>query len=70
MANVMLHSVPPQLHRALKARAALNNRSVEAEILAILGQAVQSRANVGMGTDFGAIVRQLGIGAPGPKSEP
>ena len=63
MANVMLHGLPLPLHRALKSRAALNSRTVEAEILAILDQVLKPRATVGMGTDFASLIRELS----GPK---
>lgn len=41
MANVLIRNLPAEVHRALKVRAALNNRSTDAEIREILTTAVQ-----------------------------
>ena len=41
MANVNIRNLPDEVHQALKVIAALNNRSTEAEIRAILTEAVQ-----------------------------
>lgn len=42
MANLNIRNLPDEVHQALKVRAALNNRSTEAEIREILTAAVQS----------------------------
>ncbi|OZI78652.1 MULTISPECIES: FitA-like ribbon-helix-helix domain-containing protein [Alcaligenaceae] len=41
MANVLIRNLPAEVHRALKVRAALNERSTDAEIREILTAAVQ-----------------------------
>lgn len=41
MANVLIRNLPAEVHRALKVRAALNDRSTDAEIREILTTAVQ-----------------------------
>ncbi|MCQ6593870.1 stabilization protein [Escherichia coli] len=41
MANVLIRNLPAEVHRALKVRAALNDRSTDAEIREILTAAVQ-----------------------------
>ena len=41
MANLNIRNLPDEVHQALKVRAALNNRSTEAEIREILTAAVQ-----------------------------
>lgn len=41
MANLNIRNLPDEVHQALKIRAALNNWSTEAEIRAILIEAVQ-----------------------------
>ncbi|MBX6964241.1 FitA-like ribbon-helix-helix domain-containing protein [Alcaligenes faecalis] len=41
MANVLIRNLPAEVHRALKVRAALNDRSTDAEIREILAAAVQ-----------------------------
>lgn len=41
MANVLIRNLPAEVHPALKVRAALNERSTDAEIREILTAAVQ-----------------------------
>jgi antitoxin FitA len=41
MANVLIRNLSAEVHRALKVRAALNDRSTDAEIREILTTAVQ-----------------------------
>ena len=61
MSAVTIRNVPEGTHRALKARAALHNRSTEAEIRAILEEAVRPAGRVGLGTAIMNISRDLGL---------
>ena len=45
MAAVTIRNLPDETHRAIKARAARNGRSTEAEIREILGEAVKPQAH-------------------------
>ncbi len=66
MASIILRTLPPQIHRALKARAAQSGRTVEAEIVEIVEVAIRGKAAGGMGFDFGEIVRRAtGASDPG-----
>lgn len=58
MSAVTVRNLTPAVHRALKLRAARNGRSTEAEIRAILEDAVQPR--VGLGAQLAAIGERLG----------
>lgn len=50
MAVVTVRNLPEETHRALKARAAQNHRSTEAEIRFILENAVRPKHRVLLGT--------------------
>ena len=51
MAAVTIRNIPPETHRALKARARANARSTEAEIRAILDAATRPlKSEKGLGT--------------------
>ncbi|MCQ9616552.1 stabilization protein [Paenalcaligenes niemegkensis] len=54
MANVLIRNLPAEVHRALKVRAALNDRSTDAEIREILTAAVQPLG-------LGEIGREVGL---------
>jgi antitoxin FitA len=58
VAAVTIRSLPDETHRALKLRAAEHGRSTEAEIRAILEEAV--RPKVRLGTALRAVGRGLG----------
>lgn len=58
MSAVTVRNLAPATHRALKLRAARNGRSTEAEIRAILEEAVRPR--VGLGAQLAAIGERLG----------
>ncbi len=61
MAAVTIRNLPDETHRALKARAARNGRSTEAEIREILGEAVKPRAHEGLGD----LLARVGAGVGG-----
>ncbi len=50
MAAITIRNLPDEVHRALKARSAANGRSTEAEVRAILGQAVAGDITEGFGS--------------------
>lgn len=60
MAAVTIRNLPDATHRALKARAARNGRSTEAEIRAILNDAVTEPGQVRLGTLLREIGRDVG----------
>ena len=59
MANVLIRNLPAEVHRALKVRAALNDRSTDAEIREILTAAVQPQE----------IGREVGLSESDKKTE-
>jgi plasmid stability protein len=65
MASIILRTLSPQVHRALKARAEQSGRTVEAEIVEIVEIAVRGKAGGGMGMDLGALLRGAGVGGGG-----
>lgn len=60
MAAVTVRNLSPEVHRALKARAALHGRSTEAEIREILKNAVLSEEEIGLGSELEAFGRKHG----------
>ncbi len=61
MAAVTIRNLPDEVHRALKARAAQNHRSAEAEIRAILEAAVRPPDRLLMGTALANLSRKFGL---------
>ncbi|MFT0212494.1 stabilization protein [Pseudomonas sp. F1_0610] len=59
MANVLIRNLPAEVHRALKVRAALNERSTDAEIREILTAAVQP-------LELDEVGREVGLSKPEP----
>jgi plasmid stability protein len=60
MATVTVRSLSPEIHRALKVRAAHHGRSTEAEIRAILEEAVRPQERVKIGSALAAFGRRFG----------
>lgn len=60
MSAVTVRNLPPEVHRALKLRAARHGRSTEGEIRAILEQAVRPQRRVGIGSALAAFGRRCG----------
>jgi len=60
MAAVTVRNLPAEIHRALKLRAARHGRSTEAEIRAILEQAVRPRRRLKIGSELAAFGRCVG----------
>ena len=50
MHAMTIRNLPDETHRALKQRAKLHGKSTEAEVRAILEEAVQPQKEVGLGT--------------------
>lgn len=60
MAVVTVRNLPEETHRALRLRAARHNRSTEAEIRAILEDAVRPEGRVKIGAALAAFGRRFG----------
>ncbi len=60
MPALSVRNLSEETHRALRLRAARHGRSTEAEIRAILDEAVRPNARVKLGTMLSAIGRDLG----------
>lgn len=58
MGMLTVRNLPDEVHRALKVRAALNDRSTEAEVRAILSETVLTTGRVKLGTLLFNIGRQ------------
>ena len=59
-ASVIVRSLSPETHRALKVRAARHGRSTEAEIRVILEEAVRPQQRVKIGSALAAFGRRFG----------
>ena len=60
MASVTVRNLPDETHRALRVRAATHGHSTEAEIRAILEQAVRPEGRVKLGSLLAEIGREVG----------
>lgn len=60
MSAVTVRSLPAETHRALKERAARHGRSTEAEIRAILEDAVRPQTRIKMGSELARFGRRFG----------
>ena len=61
MPAVTIRNLPEEVHRALKVRAALQGRSTEAEMRAILEAAVRPDGRLRLGTALSEASRELGL---------
>ena len=61
MAAVIIRNLSEEAHRALKVRAAQNNRSTEAEMRAILEAAVRPEGRLLLGTALSEVSRKMGL---------
>ncbi|GAA4321101.1 plasmid stabilization protein [Pigmentiphaga soli] len=61
MAVLTVRNVPDEIHRALRVRAARHDHSTEAEIRAILADAVKPQKRVRMGDALAALGRTIGL---------
>ncbi len=60
MPAVVIRNLAEETHRALKARAAQHGRSTEAEIRAILDEAVHNQSREKIGSELAAFGRSFG----------
>lgn len=60
MASVTVRNLPDETHRALRVRAATHGLSTEAEIRAILENAVRPEGRIKLGTLLAEIGREVG----------
>ena len=60
MAAITVRSIPDDTHRALKVRAAKHGRSTEAEVRAILEEAVRPAERIKVGTLLREFGQQFG----------
>lgn len=60
MPVVTVRNLPEETHRALKLRAAQHGRSTEAEIRAILEEAVRPETRVRIGSELAAFGQRFG----------
>ncbi len=61
MATITVRSLPEETHRALRVRAAQHGRSTEADVRAILEQAVNPPQRIRIGEALAALARDAGI---------
>lgn len=61
MGMMTIRSIPDEVHKALKARAKLHNRSAEAEVRAILEEAVRPENRLQMGDALVSLGRKVGL---------
>jgi antitoxin FitA len=61
IAAVTIRNLPEETHRALKVRAAQHNRSTEAEMRAILEDAVRPAGRQRLGTMLADMSRKIGL---------
>ena len=55
MTTLTVRNLPDEVHRALRVRAALNGRSIEAEVRAILEEATLPEGRVSLGSVLATI---------------
>ena len=60
MPAIVVRNIGAETHRALRARAKRHGRSTEAEIRAILNEAVKPAARVRLGSALAALAKPLG----------
>ncbi len=61
MASLTVPNLPEDMHHALQARAALNRRSVEAEVREILAGALKPETRVRIGDALAALGSKIGL---------
>ncbi len=59
MAVLTVRKVPDEVHRALRVRAAMRGRSTEAEVRAILAEAVVPEGRIGLGSKLSDVGRRF-----------
>jgi plasmid stability protein len=61
MAMMTVRNIPDEIHNALKARAKRHNRSAEAEMRAILEEAILPKTRIQMGDALAELGRNIGL---------
>lgn len=61
MAMLTVRNLPDEVHRALRVRAAQHGHSTEAEVRAILSNAVKPESRVRLGDALAALGREIGL---------
>jgi plasmid stability protein len=61
MPSITVRNVPDDVHRALRVRAARHGRSAEAEVRAILENAVKPERRVRLGDALASLGRKVGL---------
>ncbi|MDO8291041.1 MAG: plasmid stabilization protein [Parvibaculum sp.] len=61
MAVLTVRNIPDEVHRALRVRAALHGRSIEAEVREILAAAVRPEERLRVGDALADIGRKIGL---------
>lgn len=61
MAMMTVRNIPDEIHSALKARAKRHNRSAEAEMRAILEEAILPKTRIQMGDALAELGRKIGL---------
>mgnify|MGYP006288054307 CR=1 FL=1 len=61
MATLTIRGLSPEVHRALRIRAASHARSTEAEVRAILEEAVQPNGRLKLGSFLAALGQSVGF---------
>ena len=61
MAMLTVRNVPDEVHRALRAQAALHGRSTEAEVRNILASAVKPQARLLLGDSLANLSQEAGL---------
>jgi len=61
MAMLTVRNVPDEVHRALRAQAALHGRSTEAEVRNILASAVKPQARLLLGDALANLSQEAGL---------
>lgn len=61
MANISVRNLPDETHRALRVRAATHGRSAEAEIRAILEDALRPEGRIKLGSLLAELGREVGL---------
>ncbi len=59
MATLTVRNLPDEVHRSLRARAALHGRSTEAEVRALLEEAVKPQGRLKLGSMLTQVGREM-----------
>jgi plasmid stability protein len=60
MAAIVVRNISPETHRALRVRARLHGRSTEAEIRAIIDEAIRPSTRMRLGSALAALAKPFG----------